>query len=296
MLISINKHYAITIFIIFLYFSIPVFAEGNYITVTGGGKIYYEERGKGEPLIFLHGHSLDCTMWDKQFKYFSNHYHAIRLDFRGYGQSSKQIEGFQFCHADDVITLMDSLGIHRAHIVGLSMGGFVAGDLLAMYPSRLLSCTHASGSIRSTPGPSTPIDEKEYSKRLQDITALKTSGIEEMKSKWINTLVSNHPHTRKPLTRMVNKWDAWQSLHCEQRLYYATDAWEMLKIRKPTIPVLILRGEEENKGTKIKESQWLSDVTLITLPSCGHMMNLQNPKLFNKTLNEWLLRVKDILD
>ena len=122
MLISINKHYAITIFIIFLYFSIPTFAESNYITVTGGGKIYYEEKGKGEPLIFLHGHSLDCTMWDKQFKYFSNHYHAIRLDFRGYGQTSKQIEGFQFCHADDVITLMDSLGIHRAHIVGLSMG------------------------------------------------------------------------------------------------------------------------------------------------------------------------------
>ena len=53
MLISINKHYAITIFIIFLYFSIPTLAEGNYITLTGGGKIYYEEKGKGEPLTLF---------------------------------------------------------------------------------------------------------------------------------------------------------------------------------------------------------------------------------------------------
>ena len=53
---------------------------------------------------------------------------------------------------------MDSLQIDKAHIVGLSMGGFVAGDMVALHPERMLSCTMASGMIRNSPGPSEPMD------------------------------------------------------------------------------------------------------------------------------------------
>lgn len=88
----------------------------DYITVSGGGKIYYEEYGKGTPLILLHGHSLDTRMWDEQFYDFAQGHRTIRLDFRGYGRSSEQREEFQHTHVDDVLTVMDSLKIEKAHI------------------------------------------------------------------------------------------------------------------------------------------------------------------------------------
>ena len=85
--------------------------RGCYVGVQGGGMVYYEERGKGEPLILLHGHSLDRRMWDTQWRDFSARYRTIRLDFRGYGLSSAIREDLHSTHADDVVALMDSLKI-----------------------------------------------------------------------------------------------------------------------------------------------------------------------------------------
>ena len=150
----------------------------GFIPLSGKGKMYYEQNGVGETLIFLHGHSLDTRMWDLQWDFFSNYFHVIRLDFRGYGRSSDQTEDFQFTHVDDLIALMDFLKIEKAHIVGLSMGSFVAGDMLAMYPHRMLSCTLTSGGIRSVPGPSEPMGEEEKKKRDQEIEELKIKGID----------------------------------------------------------------------------------------------------------------------
>ena len=150
----------------------------GFVSTPDGGRIYYEEGGKGEPMLLLHGHSLDRRMWDDQWKPFSKHFRVVRLDFRGYGRSSVQREDLQFCHVDDVVTLMDSLGISQAHVVGLSMGSFVAGDMLAMYPERLSSCTMASGGIRNSKGPSEPMDSMERAKRDREIAALKVKGID----------------------------------------------------------------------------------------------------------------------
>lgn len=67
--------------------------KSGYVKVPEGS-LYYEEAGTGEPLIFIHGHSLDRRMWNEQFFKFAKHYRAIRYDLRGYGISSKQTEDF----------------------------------------------------------------------------------------------------------------------------------------------------------------------------------------------------------
>ena len=82
--------------------------KSGYMKVPEGS-LYYEEAGTGEPLIFIHGHSLDRRMWNEQFFKFAKHYRAIRYDLRGYGISSKQTEDFQFTHAEDLVALMDAL-------------------------------------------------------------------------------------------------------------------------------------------------------------------------------------------
>lgn len=265
----------------------------GYVAVSGGGRMYYEQRGSGEPLLLLHGHSLDRRMWDQQFKPFARHYRVIRPDFRGYGKSSPQREDLAMTHADDVITLLDSLHISQAHVVGLSMGAFTAGDLLAMHPERLLSCTLASGSIRrGSPGPSQPMDSVESARRDGEIAALKLKGVEKMKREWLEQLISSggsrRETMRRPLWRMISQWSAWQPLHKEVRLFYASEAWAQLTRRRPDVPVLMLSGANENKSRQPQELKYLPRATVRVIDDCGHMMNMEQPDSFNTVVLQFL--------
>ena len=268
------------------------------IAVSGGGNVYYEEQGQGEPVILLHGHSLDLRMWDSQWRALSRRYRAMRMDFRGYGRSSAQSETLQFTHADDVLTLMDSLGIRQAHVVGLSMGAFVAGDLLAMHPERLLSCTMASGGIRSTPGPSQPMGAEERAVRDREIAALKLKGVEQMKREWLEQLVSSggsqRERLRRPLRRMIADWTAWQPLHKEVRLFYASEAWQRLRLCRSSVPVLMVRGATEVKDAQGEpaELRYVARGRYVVLPDCGHMLNMEQPEAFNRTLLDFLSTVE----
>lgn len=273
------------------------------IPVSGNAFIYYEECGKGEPLILLHGHSLDCRMWDGQFKAFAKKYRTIRMDFRGYGKSSKQTETFQFTHADDVITLMDSLKIAKADVVGLSMGSFVCGDLLGVYPERMTSCVLASGGIKSKQkGPSQPMDSVERRKRDNEIEALKRKGVDTMKREWLDALVlsggTKRESIRKPLKEMIDDWDAWQPLHKEVRLIVASDAYRLLKEKRPLLPVLMINGTTpEHPNTARPEMlNYLPNGKYVLIKDCGHMLNMERPKEFNKVVLDFLETVHNDSD
>ena len=267
----------------------------GYIPVSGEGSIYYEEQGEGIPLFLLHGHSLDTRMWDEQFSIFAQAYRTIRLDFRGYGRSSEQREDVQHTHVDDLLTVMDSLNIERAHIIGLSMGSFIAGDMLAMYPERMLSCTLASGGIRNSPGPTEPMTEEESLKRDEEIATLKKKGIETYKQEWHEALMSSggsqRERMRQPLWQMIEDWSAWQPLHKEVRLFYGKEAWKALRERGTTdVPTLLIRGENEVKDRKGEpgEMKYLSHARYEIIPDCGHMLNMERPEEFNRLVLEFL--------
>lgn len=267
----------------------------GYIPVSGNGTIYYEEMGSGPAVVLLHGHSLDTRMWDTQFAAFAKQYRTVRLDFRGYGRSSTQREDFQHTHADDVLTVMDSLHIDRAHVIGLSMGAFVAGDMLAIFPHRLLSCTLVSGGIRNSPGPSEPMDEAESRQRDEEIAALKQKGIDAYKREWHDILMSSggsqRERMRQPLWQMVNDWSAWQPLHKEVRLFDGKEAWQALRKRGITdVPTLIVRGENEvkDRNGRPREMNYLSRARFEIIPDCGHMLNMERPEEFNALLLDFI--------
>ena len=179
---------------------------------VGNGSLYYEEAGVGESIIFIHGHSLDHRMWNEQFYKFAGRYHVIRYDLRGYGISSPQTEDYQFTHVEDLIILMDSLHIEKAHIVGLSLGGYIGADMLGWFPDRMLSAFLASGNVRTSKGPSQPMTAEEAAKRDVEIASLKAKGIEKMKREWFDGLVgsggSHRDRMRELLWKMIDAWDA----------------------------------------------------------------------------------------
>ena len=264
--------------------------ESGYIPVMNGGQIFYEAVGEGTPVILLHGHTLDLRMWDPQVKpLLEAGYRVIRPEMRGYGHSSKQQPDQQFTHLDDMMTVMDSLHIAKAHVVGLSMGSFVASEMVAMHSDRLLTATLASGNIRNMPGPSTPFDSLELARKDSVIAQNLAQGIDKWKEEWIEKLVSgggsNREAIRESVTQQVNDWDGWQLINREMRNYYGYEAWDTLKVRQPEIPVLILSGEKEGKG-KNPMLQYLPNSCQIIIPDCGHMSNMEKPDEFTRLILE----------
>lgn len=260
----------------------------------GNGSLYYEEAGSGEPVIFVHGHSLDHRMWDEQFAEFAKEYRVIRYDLRGYGASSSQTEDYQFTHVQDLVTLMDSLHIRKAHIVGLSLGGFIGADMLGWFPERMASAFLASGNIRKSKGPSQPMTKEEALKRDEEIAALKVKGVDVMKREWFEGLMSSggtrKERMRQPLWEMIDDWDAWQPLHKEVRVVAGLDAYEAIKKNHPTVPTLIVEGKSANNrySNQPEILKYLPNGKLKVLEDCGHMLNMEQPEAFNAALREFL--------
>lgn len=265
--------------------------ERGYVTMSHGGRMYYEAEGEGEPILFLHGHTLDMRMWKPQLEAFKHDYRVIRVDFCGYGHSSDQEEGVQFTYVDDVVTLLDSLRLDRVHLVGLSMGSFVASEMVALHSDRLITALLASGNIRKRKGPSEPMDSIESAARDAEIAAICEQGVDNWKHDWIEQLITgggtNSESIRESLTQQVMDWNGWQLLHKEVRLYYGYEAWDSLKARQPELPVLILSGEQEHKG-KNPMLPYLPNGRQVIIPDCGHMSNMERPEEFNAHLQELL--------
>jgi aminoacrylate hydrolase len=105
---------------------------------VAGGKIHYEEAGSGQPLIFVSGLGGAARSWQPQGAAFSAHYRVITYDQRGTGASDRLQRVFSIDQmTDELIGLMDSLSIERAHLVGMSTGGAIGQTLAIMHPERL---------------------------------------------------------------------------------------------------------------------------------------------------------------
>lgn len=250
-----------------------------------GGRLYWEAVGHGPPLILLHGHSLDRTMWDAQMAALSQHFRVIRYDLRGYGRSSMPQEGENRLHVDDLRLLMDNLGIARAHVVGLSLGGTVALDMLAVHPERLLSVTAASGDLFDFyPAPEDPWTPMAIANRRKEIAALRVGGIQAFKRRWLDDLTMRGggcvSAIRPGLWAQIAKWTAWQPLHIEPRLLLGRSLIDGLHAKPWPVPVQILTGDAD-RGRRNGLATAFPTVPQVIIPNSGHMMNMENPFGFN---------------
>lgn len=259
-----------------------------------GAKLYYEELGQGTPIIFIHGHSLDNTMWNTQFREFAKNHRVIRYDCRGYGQSTQPREDQPFMHAEDLVALMDKLKIKKAHLVGLSMGGFITLDMLILHPDRILSATMANGNLFQRPGPNQPWSAREIQKRRLEIAELSKKGIDSYKREWFNDLMASggsmKERMRNPLWKMIYEWDAWQPLHVEPRSLLGYSVIEKLQ-KNPVKNIRILVLEGRKRGQKIKTPQimdYLPKAKLQYLEDAGHLMNMEQPEAFNAAVRAFI--------
>jgi pimeloyl-ACP methyl ester carboxylesterase len=115
------------------------------IVKVNGINIEYTVIGQGEPLVMIMGLGASQSLWEPQIADFKQHYQLITFDNRGAGKSDKQNRLYDIkTMADDVIGLMDHLGIAKANILGVSMGGMIAQELAINYSDRVSKLILAS--------------------------------------------------------------------------------------------------------------------------------------------------------
>ena len=120
-----------------------------------GTRLYYEEVGSGTPVVFLHEFAGDYRSWEHQMRYFSRRHRCIAYSARGYLPSDIPASPDAYSFRDfmsDAIDLMDQLAIRRAHVVGLSMGGYTTLQVGLNHPDRAMSLTLAATGSGSPSG------------------------------------------------------------------------------------------------------------------------------------------------
>jgi pimeloyl-ACP methyl ester carboxylesterase len=275
--------------------TLPHFEKGT--VAVDGGDLYYEAAGAGTPVVFIHAHSADRRMWDAQFAALAKSFRVIRYDLRGYGLSDLPREGQKFTHADDLHRLLLALHIQRAHFVGLSLGAFVAGDMIALHTDEVLSASIASGGVHSCSGnPPTPEESK---KRLVEIEALRQRGIGPFKHEWMDAMMRScgprREEIRAPLWAMIHDWSAWQPLHLEPALLLGEHVLERLAQEKQTPPVLIIAGENDSElshQSSKRLAKAIRGAKEITIANAGHWSAMEQPEEFTHAISEFISKSK----
>ena len=127
-----------------------------------GVKLFYEEAGSGNAIIWIHEFAADYRTWETQVRRFSRDYRCVIYNARGYPPSDVPEDGDAYTYErqrDDILHIMDALGIERAHLVGLSMGAYAGMQFAMTYPDRALSLVFSSG------GSGAPKGDREQFKR-----------------------------------------------------------------------------------------------------------------------------------
>jgi len=271
--------------------SLPGYQAGT-IRLPDGHDLSYEASGSGEPMVLLHGHSFDRRMWDPQIAELAKHYRVIRYDLRGYGLSDLPDEGRDFLHAEDLTAVLDYLKIPKAHVVGLSLGGYVVGDMVALHPDRLLSATIASGGVFDGTA-SRDLSPQQREEQLAVVEKVRVEGIDALKKNWQEALLQGTgpraDSVRPMLSAMIGDWSAWQPLHVEPHSLLGHEAITKIESAKPQVPVLWIAGANDRYQDSVaKFRAVLPDMEVVILPDAGHLSNLEQPQAFTDTLLAFL--------
>src|SRR3972149_4515000 len=123
---------------------------------SNGVRLYYEEVGRGTPLVFVHEFADDLYSWEAQLRYFSRRYRCIAFNARGYPPSDVPQALSRYSQAiatDDIASVMRHLKISKAHLIGCSMGGYATIHFGLRYARLALSLTAVGGGARRNPRP-----------------------------------------------------------------------------------------------------------------------------------------------
>jgi pimeloyl-ACP methyl ester carboxylesterase len=261
-----------------------------HLTADDGVKLYYEEVGSGIPIIFVHEFAGDIRSYELQIRYFGQRYRCIVYNARGYPPSDVPLDGDKYSQErarDDVRAVLDALKIDKAHIVGLSMGGFAALHFGFSYPDRARSLVVAGCGYGAAPD-----------KRMQFATeaaAVANQFEQETMAKAAEAYALG-PTRVQFQNKDPRGWREFATQLAEHSPAGSARTMRGVQARRPslfdlvdqmgtmTVPTLIMTGDEDwpclEPALLMKRS--IPTAALVVMPNAGHTINLEDPAAFNQ--------------
>jgi pimeloyl-ACP methyl ester carboxylesterase/GNAT superfamily N-acetyltransferase len=261
--------------------------DGGFADVNGG-RLYYEVRGNGFPLVMIHGHTLDTRTWNAQWSAFAGPFCAVRYDLRGYGRSSLPNE--TYTHHDDLCALLDFLGIRRAHVVGQALGASVAVNFALMYPERMGALILVDPSDLS--GYPFPAELNAQGAPIE--AAAREGNLDEARRLWLEHAwfepAREHPSVQSELERIVADYSCWHFCNDNPARPFVPPANERLaQVRART---LVLVGGRDLAVYNLPLAEHLArsipHASKVVIPGVGHMANMEAPDEVNRLVHEFI--------
>jgi pimeloyl-ACP methyl ester carboxylesterase len=239
-----------------------------------GISLRYEAYGQGTPLVLVHGFSGTGTAWESFLPPLVDRYRVIVPDLRGHGHSTGSLETIRHkIFAEDLVALLDHLGIEKAHFVGHSSGGMCLLFIGRDHPERILSLTLVAATYTFD----------EHARRHMLKVAITDGNLEAITES-------------RRLHGAVHGADCWR-MHREAFLNFTRDPnelpFEKADLAKITSPVFILHGDRDEffpVQIPVFMYEAMPNAELCLLPRTGHGLPVEQPRLFIELLQEFLER------
>jgi pimeloyl-ACP methyl ester carboxylesterase len=271
-----------------------------YATARDGTRLYFEESGSGTPLVFVHEFAGDHRSWEPQLRFFARYFRCVAFDARGFPPSDVPEDGARYSQAharDDIVAVLDHLKLERAHIVGLSMGGFATLHVGIAYPQRARSLVVAGCGYGAEPDKKAKFQAEceaaAASFEADWAGAAKKYALGPTRVQLQNKDPRGWAEFAQQLAEHAPRGQALTMRGVQMKrpsLYELVDG-----MRGIEVPTLIVTGDEDDPclepGLLMKRS--IPTAGLVVIPWSGHTINLEEPEAFNRALLEFFLRVDE---
>ena len=257
-----------------------------------GAALAYETRGAGHPLVLIHAGIADRRMWDDQVDAFAERYRVVRYDARGFGQSDAPVGAFS--QHDDLLGLLDALGIERAHLVGVSMGSKTALSAALAAPTRVTSLVIVSSTVGREPS-------AELRQGWDEVDALLEAGeIAEANERELRMWIDGprrspdevDPAVRERVRVMNGALLAAEGEGMdEQRLDPPADG-RLAEIRVPTLVIIGDQDVPDVLNAAEPLTSGIAGARLATIADAAHLPNMEKPDEFNRLVLTFLNEIE----
>jgi pimeloyl-ACP methyl ester carboxylesterase len=244
----------------------------------------HDVHGDGTPLLLVHGMTLDRRMWEPNMAALTQHHRVVRCELRGFGATPPP-DG-PFSHADDLRALLGELGIDRAAVAGLSMGGAVALELALAHPEAVSALVLVDSDL-----PGVPLDD-ELAAALHVVRLHARAGdLEAARAAWLAMpfFAPSPPHVAAALAEMVADYSFWHLRN--PRLQVGLEPPACDRLGAVVAPTLVVRGEHDVPLVAAHAERLAREIPrarALVLEGAGHMSNMDAPEAFDAALLAFL--------
>ena len=271
-----------------------------YVTTDDNVRLYYEDAGSGTAVIFVHEFAGDYRSYETQMRYFSRRYRCVAYNARGYPPSDVPENPERYSQErarDDLRAVLDGLSLARAHVVGISMGGFATLHFGLEYPDRALSLVIGGCGYGADPARRAQFQAEAEAAAHRFETLSPSDAAEGYANGPTRVQLQNKdPRGWAEFRRMLAEHSARGSaltLRGVQKrrpsLYDLVDQMQRL-----TTPALVMAGDEDEPclEASLLMKRAIPAAGLVILPRTGHALNLEEPGLFNSLVADFFHQVE----